>query len=186
MKRLLLCLCAALCLCACKQTKTEADGKTNETEQQETLSDGSEYEKNGKYCIYREPLTIDSEDGKYHVYISMTPDFTMPTVKNESFDRIYCDNKASLLITTATDTIFSSSFNKDSFKDYVDANISQRAIFNRLTCRGFTQGAIKLEAEISVPHSDEECYVTIMVDDHGGMTMKRYESEAVPEEIAGA
>ena len=45
---------------------------------------------------------------------------------------------------------------------------------------------MKLEAEISVPHSDEECYVTIIVNRDGTVEMKRYEVEEVPEEIAGA
>ena len=186
MKRLLICLSVMLCLVACKQTKTDADATGENTQQQANISDGSEYEKNGRYCIYREPVTIDSEDGRYHVYITMTPDFKQPSVKNESFNRTYCDNKASLCITTATDTIIVKDFDKTSFSEYVDANIVSRAIFNRLTCRGFSKDAIKLEAEISVPHSDEECYVTIMVGADGSLTMKRYESEDVPEEIAGA
>ena len=152
------------CLWACKEAKNDTNNETPQTEEQTNLSDGSEYEKNGRYCIFRDPVSMSSDDGKYHVSIKMSPDFNLPSVKNES-------------------TILDRQFKKDMFLEYIDNDIASRAILNRVTCRGFSPDGIKLEAEISVPHSDEECYVTILVNCDGTMTMKRYESEDVPNEI---
>lgn len=186
MERLLICLCVAVCLCACKETKPDTDSASTQKAEQNVMSDGGEYEKNGRYCIFRTPVSMDSEDGRFHVDITMEPDFSLPAVNNESFNRIYCDNRASLCVTSASDTVVSRQLDKMSFAEYIDSNIASRAIFNRLSCRGFEKDAVKLEAEISVPHSDEECYVTIIVNRDGTVEMKRYEVEEVPEEIAGA
>ena len=182
MKKILLFVCLISCLWACKEAKTN-NNEVPQSEEQTNLSDGSEYEKNGRYCIFREPVSISSEDGKYHVIIKMHPDLSLPSVKNESFGRTYCDNVADVCVMAGNDTLMSRQFKKDVFSDYVDNNIASRAILNRITCRGFSADGVKLEAEISVPHSDEECYVTILVNRDGTVTMKRYESEDVPTEI---
>ena len=186
MKRLFVFLCVVVGLCACRDTKPGIDRSAPVQDKREALSDGSEYEKNGRYCIFRTPVSLDSEDGEFNVSITMLPDFSQPSVNNESFNRVYCDNKATLSITSSGDTIALKHFNKTSFLDYIDQSIAPRAVFNRLSCRGFTKDAVKLEAEISVPHSDEECYVTIVVNRDGTVSMKRFETEVVPEEIVGA
>ena len=185
MKRLLVLLCVAASLCACRNAKPEAESAAALQDQQEALSDGSEYEKNGRYCIFRDPLSIDSDDGAFHVSITMSPDFSQPAVNDEGFGRVYCDNKANLCITMSGDTIAHEQFTKTTFLDYIDQATASHAIFNRLTCRGFTKDEVKLEAEISVPHSEEQCYVTIVVNRSGAVSMKRYEAEEVPDEIIG-
>ncbi len=186
MKKFLIFMCVALGLSACHNSKSDVDKTAPTQEGQEEMSDGSEYEKDGRRCIFNSPMTLDSDDGKFHVSITMTPDFNQPSVKNENFNCLYCDNKATLCITSSGDTIALQHYNKNSFMDYVDQSIAPRAIFSRLSCRGFSNDAVKLEAEISVPHSEEECYVTIVVNRDGTISMKRYEDEEVPDEIVGA
>ncbi len=184
MKKIFIFSLLALSLVACKDNKGEnTEGEEPAAEQTE-MSDGAEYEKNGVYSIYREPMTADSDDNTYHVAIYITPDPSLPTVENASFNRTYADNRANVTVTADNDTILSRQFTKQSFAEYFDANINKKAILNRITCRGFSANGVKLEAEISVPHSDEECYVTITVLRDGTVTMERYTDTEVPEEIA--
>lgn len=184
MKKLLIIGVAGLLLTACSESK-KADKEAAVVAEQQQLSDGGEYEKDGRYCIYREPQTTTAEDGSLSVNITMTPDFSLPAVENESFGRTYCDNVARVCVTTETDTLLNTQYTKQSLAEWTDETIAGRAILNRLTCRGINGDGVKLEAEISVPHSDEECYVTIKVGRDGSVDISRYMAEEVPDEIAG-
>lgn len=185
MKKLLIISVAGLLLTACGESKKAAEETTAITEQQQ-LSDGGEYEKDGRYCIYREPQTATAEDGSLSVSITMTPDFSLPGVENVSFGRTYCDNVARVCVTTGADTLLNTQYTKQSLTEWADETIVGRAILNRLTCHEINGNGVKLEAEISVPHSDEECYVTIKVGRDGSVDISKYMmTEEVPEEIAG-
>lgn len=169
---------------SCKE-KTVVEPQIAETTQKDTLSDGDEYQKSGRYCIYRQPITQTSDDASTIVEIKIQPDFSLPSVENESFERTYCDNSANIIVICSGDTVFNNNFTKHSFAEQIETGLSEKAILNRIVCRGFSNNNVKLEAEISVPHSDEECYITITIDKNGNTNISRYETEEVPEEIVG-
>ena len=167
---------------SCKE-KIDKQPQVVETTQKQTMNDGDEYKKNGRYCIYRQPITQTSDDASTMVEIKMQPDFSLPPVENESFERTYCDNCANIIVVCSGDTIFNNNFTKKSFAEQIETSLSEKAILNRIVCRGFSNNSVKLEAEISVPHSDEETYITIVIDKNGNTHISRYETEEVPEEI---
>lgn len=183
MKKLLIITLSLLALVACKDNKATNETSSNETQTQTPLSDGDEYEKNDRHCIYREPLSLTSDDGSMAVAICLTPDFSLPPVHDKDYGLTYCDNRAEVCVTYHGDTIMNQDFTKASLSTWTDANIAPRAILNNMTFRGFNPNGLRLEAEVSVPHSDEECYVVIDVDTNGGVNIYRYEDEAVPEEL---
>ncbi len=186
MRKTVICALAALAMLAgCGNNKGDNQGAGSDAEEV-ILSDGSEVEKDGVYSIYREPVVAEAQttDGQnMRVEIYVTPDMDLPTVENESFKRIYCDNRADVMVTLGGDTVAQEQYTKESFAEYVDATIMPTAILSRLTYRGMSGDEMKLEAEVSVPHSDEEAYITIYVGRDGSVRMEPYTIEEIPDEM---
>lgn len=183
MKKLLIMALALSIMTACKDNKATDTQQAETTQAETTKSDGGEYEHNGIYSIYREPVIIDSEDKTFHVEIRMSPDTLLPTVYNENFNRTYADNHATIVVVAKNDTIFSKQFTKATFAEYIDSSIAGRAILCRIAYRGATANQVNLEAEVSVPHSDEECYITMTILGDGTLQMQRYINNEVPDEV---
>ncbi len=118
---------------------------------------------------------VKFRDKDYHILIQRVPADSMSVVKNEAGDS-YVDNQITLRITRGKgEKVFSRTFNKHSFSDWVDADFLSKSILEGMVFDKTTEKGIVLAASVSFPQTDLYVPISLTITPDGKMTMEKEE-----------
>lgn len=170
MKKIVLLMAGLLVMWSCKNgSKNDVRQMDDELSQ---IVPSSEYEKGGLTYLRTANDTVRVDAG-YTVVIGFSPDKSLPHVKNEEFSKTYCDNRATVSAYRGDSVILKHQFSKDDFANFLDDNLRRNAILYSVSLVGADSKGIKLEADVCVPHSDEQLALNISLGFDNSITIIR-------------
>lgn len=176
MKKFLILCAAATIIVACKNT-TQADVQAIDEELNEIV-ESDEYKEHDLIKLRATEDIVDTKDGN-HVVLTLEPDERLPHVANENFGT-YCDNRASVIVLSESgDTLLSRHFTKTDMQEYIDTALFRSGILDGLSVERATPSTIVVNANISVPHSDEQVVVALTMGLDGSISMQRQAAPVV-------
>lgn len=105
-----------------------------------------------------------SVGGKVYTYaIHRYPAEDLPTVKGDfSRNATYFDNKAELVVSLGDKVLYSNTFTKNSFANFVDAEMMQNSILEGLVFDHALKGGIQFAAAVGYPQEDD-MYIPLLI-----------------------
>ena len=115
--------------------------------------------------------TVDWNGKNYTFHISKSPDKDLPTVSNEEGQKFY-DNKADLkVVDSEGSTLFSRTFRKSSFEQYLPASFMKNGILEGFVYDSVDNGRLQFIASVAYPETDEYVLFDIRLSKDGNITI---------------
>lgn len=150
-----------LSMSACKNTPKTDEEIEKELSIDEIVSENMSGEQRSQEQLMKDTVTVDGKIYTYEIHRFSTDD--MPTVKGDySRNAIFYDNKATLKVSLGEHVLYTSTFTKNSFSNFVDGEMMKKSILEGLVFDHAIKGGIQFAAAVGYPQEDD-MYVPLLI-----------------------
>lgn len=153
---------AGLTLSACKGSVPKTDEELEkELSIEEIVNENMTGEQRSQEQNMKDTVSVGGKVYTYEIHRFSTDD--MPTVKGDfSHNATFYDNKASLIVTLGDKVVYSNTFTKNSFANFVDPEMMKNSILEGLVFDHAIAGGIQFAAAVGYPQEDD-MYVPLRI-----------------------
>lgn len=161
---------------------------TNKNQSPASTSDSTDCVQTSKA---QEPLKMGNKSfsdsfllgSKQYIYqIAVTPDETLPKVREEETGDVWCDNRISIKILRDSTAVFQKDFTKTDFASHLDDNFKVNSILEGIMFRQASNGEAVFSASVCYPQSDLFIPFALKIQlSNGNVTISKEEMDELEE-----